>query len=517
MVLIDALRVSQPPVSVCPQRSRGDAVATIRGNARGNTLNGTDTADVMFGLGGDDRVSGGAGADLLYGDDDSLVDPFGSGKDKLDGGEGNDLLVGGSHRDSLTGGAGDDMLIGGLASADEAFAYTPSLAVDGGDDSYNGGEGFDRAVLIYAREAAIAFDILANRHAITGDGARIGTIAGVEAVTAWLGWGDDAVTGGASGDELHGRDGDDVLAGSGGADRIDGGAGDDRLSGGEGFDTLSYADAAAGVTIDLGRAGEAQDTIGAGVDTFDGFEQVDGSAFSDRLIGGAGDDFMTAGNGGGDRLGGGAGDDHLSIARFATDVAADSTLNGGEGDDVLSVAMAAGVLDRVTVIGGGGDDTANLLVSARQSVSMGVGEDRVVLALGVGEVAITLGKGVDTVTFDAAGGVPEGQTAAHVHDFAAGNNGDRIDLRDLLAEAATGYQPGSNPFAGGFVRLIAGSGGTDLQFDADGAGGAQAFVTVLALDGVQPQAFTAFNFGGTDPLGALPIADRHWPAELPLA
>lgn len=494
-------------------------MATIRGNSRGNTLNGTDAADVVFGLGGSDHISGGAGQDVLYGDDDSLSDTFGSGNDRLDGGLDADLLIGGAGNDALTGGDGDDILIGGLASATGGLAFVLATGIDEGNDSFDGGDGFDLAILAFARGEGITFDLSGKSRAITADGARIGAIGGVEAVTAFLGWGRDAVTGGANGDELHGRDGDDVLAGGGGADRVDGGAGNDRLSGGEGFDTLSYADAAAGVTVDLNLAGQAQDTIGAGVDTFDGFEQVDGSGFSDRLIGGAGDDFMTAGNGGGDRLGGGAGDDHLSLARLASQTGATSTLNGGAGDDVLTVSAATGALDMVNVIGGSGDDTAVLTVAARQSVSMGTGEDLVALTLGAGEVSITLGKGVDTVAFDGAAGVPEGQTAAHVLDFAAGNNGDRIDLRDLLAHAAIGYQPGSNPFAGGFVRLIIGSSGTELQFDADAGGGAHAFVTILAMDGVQPQDLTAFNFGGTDPNASAPVmlADHHWPAHLPLA
>lgn len=490
-------------------------MATIRGNARGNKLNGADGADTIFGLGGDDRIAGGDDADVLYGDDESLTDVFGSGNDKLDGGAGDDLLIGGGGKDALTGGDGDDLLIGGLAAATGGGEYALATTLDGGDDTYKGGGGFDRAVMVYAREASIAFSIAANAHAITADGVRIGSISGVEAVTAWLGWGDDVATGGAGGDVLHGRDGDDVLSGGGGADRIDGGIGNDRLSGGDGFDTLSYADAAAGVIVDLSRVGVAQDTVGAGIDTFDGFEQVDGSAFSDRLIGSAGDDFMTAGDGGGDRLGGGAGNDHLSIARFAVDTVTTSTLNGGDGDDVLSVTMAPGVTETVNVIGGNGDDTANLLVSGRQSVSMGTGEDRVVLTLGAGEVAITLGKGVDTVTFDSTAGVPEAQIAAHVLDFAAGNNGDRIDLRDLLAHAS-GYQPGTNPFASGYVRLVSGDDGTELQFDTDGRGGSHAFTTILIMDGAQPQQFTAFNFGGTDPLGAMPVFEQHWPADLPL-
>ena len=55
--------------------------------------------------GGDDKLYGGAGNDVLYGQ---------GGDDMLSGGAGNDVLLGGSGDDTLTGGAGDDMLTGGL-------------------------------------------------------------------------------------------------------------------------------------------------------------------------------------------------------------------------------------------------------------------------------------------------------------------------------------------------------------------------------------------------------------------
>lgn len=69
---------------------------------------------------GDDRLSGGAGDDILYGyngndvlqggdDDDQLFG--GSGNDRLQGGVGNDLLVGGSGIDTLTGGNGSDIFV----------------------------------------------------------------------------------------------------------------------------------------------------------------------------------------------------------------------------------------------------------------------------------------------------------------------------------------------------------------------------------------------------------------------
>ena len=484
-------------------------MAIITGNSRGNRLEGTADADTIFGLGGSDSLTGTGGTDVLWGDDDAGSAPFGFGDDRLDGGGSRDLLIGGAGADRLTGGIGDDVLIGGLATLArndaDAFTYAYAADADGGDDRYDGGAGFDLAVLVYTRAAAISLQLAASgTQTIRADGVAIGTVRGVEAIEALLGAGDDVVGGGANGDVLRGRGGDDTLAGGDGGDRIDGGAGNDRLSGGEGFDTLSYADATAGVRVDLGRSGEAQDTGGAGVDTFDGFEQLDGSAFSDRLAGSAGRDYVTGGAGGDDRLLGQGGDDVLTLFRFASPAPTRSVVEGGDGDDLITTGAAAGATDRITVSGGLGNDTAAVTVSARQTVDLGAGEDRVVLTLGEGEVTLTLGKGVDTVAFGATGGLPAVQTAAHVLDFVAGDDGDRIDLRDLLAQAA-GYDPADNPFAAAFVRLVASTTGTALQFDADGAGASAGFATILELDGVRPDAFTAFNFGGTDPDGADPL------------
>jgi Ca2+-binding RTX toxin-like protein len=67
-------------------------------------LFGDDDTDRLFGQVGNDSLSGGIGNDRLDG---------GSGRDTLLGQGGNDLLVGGAGNDLLIGGAGRDVLIGG--------------------------------------------------------------------------------------------------------------------------------------------------------------------------------------------------------------------------------------------------------------------------------------------------------------------------------------------------------------------------------------------------------------------
>lgn len=80
-------------------------MVTIVGDARDNTLVGTNYADRMFGFAGRDNISAGLGSDYLDG---------GAGRDTLAGANGNDTLLGGTGEDRLTGGAGNDLLIGGL-------------------------------------------------------------------------------------------------------------------------------------------------------------------------------------------------------------------------------------------------------------------------------------------------------------------------------------------------------------------------------------------------------------------
>jgi Ca2+-binding RTX toxin-like protein len=80
------------------------------------------------------------------------------------------------------------------------------------------------------------------------------------------------------------------------------------LIGGSGRDAASYAFAASGVLVNLARAGEQQNTFGAGLDVLAGIEDLIGSTHQDFLFGDDGDNRLTAGAGD-DLLIGGAGDD----------------------------------------------------------------------------------------------------------------------------------------------------------------------------------------------------------------
>src|SRR5207237_639967 len=131
----------------------------------------------------------------------------------------------------------------------------------------------------------------------------------------------DTLTGDADNNLLIGGAGDDYLLGEGGNDYLMGGAGKigrawcrdkEMLDGGGGFDLASYANASAGVTVNL----TTEQARGAdGNDTLVNIPYVAGSAFADTitgnadnnlLIGGAGNDYLF-GQGGHDYLMGGSG------------------------------------------------------------------------------------------------------------------------------------------------------------------------------------------------------------------
>jgi cysteine-rich repeat protein len=111
-----------------------DAV-THAGDSSNDDIVGTEDADRISTVGGEDTVHAGAGTDCVNGgsfddhlfgeqDDDRLIGE--GGNDLLDGGDGDDELNGGSNNDSLYGRNDDDRLFG-----------------EAGDDLLDGGDGDD--------------------------------------------------------------------------------------------------------------------------------------------------------------------------------------------------------------------------------------------------------------------------------------------------------------------------------------------------------------------------------------
>jgi serralysin len=180
----------------------GCTIENALGGAGGDTLLGSEIANVLDGAGGGDTLRGNGGNDVLSG---------GAGGDTLDGGSGNDTLAGGNDNDTLIGGAGNDSLDGGPGSdaasyASSSAAVRVSLAIAGAQATGGGGT-----------------DTLTGIENLIGGGGADLLIGNGEA--NWL-------DGGAGADQLEGGDGADVLIG---------GAGRDVLMGGRGGDTFLFA------------------------------------------------------------------------------------------------------------------------------------------------------------------------------------------------------------------------------------------------------------------------------------
>ncbi len=154
--------------------------------------------------------------------------------------------------------------------------------------------------------------------------------------------GNDTILGTDGNDTLYGGEGDDQLEGGVGNDVLDGGAGADILMGGLGTDTASYDSASAGVQIDL--AGALTWTGDAAGDTYDSIEMIEGSRYTDRLLGDNEDNNFNGGNSS-DRVFGRMGNDVLNGGRGV------DAIYGNNGADVMTGGSVAGQMDRFIYFG----------------------------------------------------------------------------------------------------------------------------------------------------------------------
>jgi serralysin len=292
------------------------------------------------------------------------------------------------------------------------------------------------------------------------------------------------LTGTAGADDLSGAGGNDTLFGLGGDDRLDGRAGDDTLNGGSGNDTLdggsggdtaSYAEATAGVTVDLAVTGPQ--STGEGSDTLISIENLTGSAFADALkgtsgdnvlIGGAGDDTLF-GFGGNDRLDGGDGIDTVSYAGVATGVNVNlnfsSQYTGAGSDTLFSIENLAGSAFADTLTGNAG---ANAL-------SGGGGSDR--LTGGLGRDILTGGAGKDMFDFNALNETPVGAGVRDIiTDFQL-----RLDHIDLAGIDANATRAGDQAFKFIGTQGFGGKAG-ELHYQTFDQTGSANDITVISGD-----------------------------------
>ncbi|MGO4353512.1 cadherin-like domain-containing protein [Rhizobium sp. RAF36] len=156
---------------------------------------GRDTIEgfeAVIGGAGDDRLSGNSAANILVG---------GNGNDRLSGRAGDDVLTGGDGDDIVSGDSGDDIVLVAVHAADDGRNGRSD-----GDDSYQGGDGFDT----YSAAGAV-HDVIIDLDQGTATGIDIGddTLAGFEAAIG--GSGADFIIAGDGLNFLAGGAGDDVF------------------------------------------------------------------------------------------------------------------------------------------------------------------------------------------------------------------------------------------------------------------------------------------------------------------
>ena len=287
------------------------------------------------------------GDDGLSGENDDVT----SSIENVTGGTGDDTLIGNDQTNLLRGGDGNDTLAGGANGTCGAVTDGDTLYGDAGNDTLysaqyncwaklNGGTGSD-TVLFNARGSAMTITMDGGGND-GGANERANVAGDVETLTG--GYGDDALTGSSNADTLNGGPGDDTLSGGSGDDTLNGGAGGDVMNGGLGVDKIDYSSYTNGVTVTLCVATE-QTGAPTGCTADDGYSENDNIANVEHVIGGSGDDNMTAGSADA-TFEGGAGDDTLTGGDGA------DTLWGDAGDDNLTGGAADDHLD-----GGAGDDT----------------------------------------------------------------------------------------------------------------------------------------------------------------
>ena len=195
----------------------------------------------------------------------------------------------------------------------------------------------------------------------------------------WSGAGDDVLIGGASTDEI---------SGAGDYDTVSGGLGDDLLDG----EAVDYSASATAVTVNL----TAGTSVGEGIDTLTGTDDVYGSGLNDTITGHAGGNWIWGGPGD-DALDGEAGFDYVAY-QGSNGVQVDleaGTATGDHGTDTLTGFEAAE--------GGKGADKLKGLVEDYDELYGLGGNDK--LNGRDGSDWLDGGNGVDTVNYGWADGV----------------------------------------------------------------------------------------------------------------
>ncbi|MFZ6681424.1 putative Ig domain-containing protein [Undibacterium sp. Tian12W] len=420
---------------------------SVHGN---DSLDGGDGNDTLTGGGRDDRLDGGKGDDVLWGDGyvdgKKILDADLHGSDYLDGGEGNDTLVGGGRSDTLYGGTGNDQMYG-----DDAFINMDKLGSNYGNDYLDGQAGDD---------------------IVDGGGGNDTVIGGDGDDVLYGDNGSESVEVNSQGDDLLiGGKGNDDIKGDAGADTLDGGLGVDVLKGGAGADTYRFNigdsqaiqnmtdgidDSAGGNEIEFGAGiGEMDlkvtesgsgdmilhysqsDAIvikGGMSGTISTYKFVDGHTITNQQL-------LEANHPGGmdvesntesDTVVGGFGNDHITAN------GGKSTVTGGTGDD--KITGRNGNNTYIFKKGDGADDINDAgLSSTSQTV---IGGNRIVMGAGIAakDIRLTTSGGSLQLNLESGDSIKLSATdiqnlqASHALDTVVFADNSSVTYADLLAK-----------------------------------------------------------------------------------
>ncbi|MDP2221111.1 MAG: calcium-binding protein [Hydrogenophaga sp.] len=265
---------------------------TLIGDWRDNRLIGGAGDDVAYGNGGSDYINLYGGNNQAFGSygNDTII--TGSGNDTIHGNGGNDLIEVGEGQNRVYAGWGDDTITSG--SGDDI------IEAGGGRNSVTAGAGDDRVTTLWGDDWIDA-----------GSGNNV-ISAGV---------GNNYVIAGSGHDVITTESGNDIIYAGDGNNIVSAGEGHNQIFTGDGNDVIR----ALGVNQIQSGGGNDEITLGWGADTIDA---------------GAGDDIIRAG-GGGDYVRGGAGNDVIIADQWSDDT---YVFGRHDGRDTISDDGGADVL-----------------------------------------------------------------------------------------------------------------------------------------------------------------------------
>lgn len=480
----------------------------LYGGGGNDTLNGYVGADYLEGGAGDDKLDGGRGADLLLGMANNDLLEGGVGDDSLYGGHGNDVLDGGSGTDLLVGGEGlDTYVIDGSAGSD-------TIIDDGGVLKYNGtvlhgGKAIHPGAQTW-QEGSIRYtlvDLGDVKNLIISVGASTVTIQdwrpgrfGIALEGAGQtspGTTDRVIIGDkeeidfdpeSDGVQIRTDDLDNVITNPD-VDKVNR---EDWLFDGVGNDEI----------YSKGGDDEVEATRG-------GNNLIDGGSGSDRLVGGAGNDTLIGGTGS-DRLGGSDGDDQVFAEEQMTDeeivIANEATNSISERGDLLGGAVGQdllvggqredilyGGLGRDTLWGGAGNDVLYGDVAAYWAIKSWTVQRTVEVEEKVTKY-IVLDIGVSTELKP---------RSVDDNDFMYGGAGDDWIFAGYGNDVVNGGQNNDVIFGGEDSDSLSGDDGDDVLvgdhgISSDGSGGDDLLVGGAGDDDLTGDSGNDILFGGDD-------------------